>query len=124
MTRVRVRLYEVLCIVGLAVLAHPIAQVPRWAGSVSGGPGSIPGRFWHTGVPSFGRCSAEPLIILQSGSVKYCDVVRLRAVLFSQSSLSSAGQERASPRLLVFCRFARFTRFPCSRDHPEGLLAV
>ena len=44
------------------------AQVPRWAGSVSGGPGSIPGRFWRTGVPSFRRCSAEPL---HSGSVKY-----------------------------------------------------
>ena len=29
----------------------------------------------------------------------------------------------ASPRLLVFF-FARFARFPCSRDHPEGLLAV
>jgi len=57
----------------IAVLAHPTAQVPRWAGSVSGGPGSIPGRFWRTGVPSFRRCSAEPLY---SGSVKYRDVVR------------------------------------------------
>ena len=44
------------------------AQVPRWAGSVPGGPGSIPGRFWRTGVPSFRRCSTEPL---HSGSVKY-----------------------------------------------------
>ena len=41
--------------------------------------------------------------------------------LFSQSSLSSA--VLASPRLLVFT-FARFARFPRSRDHPEGLLAV
>ena len=57
----------------IAVLARPAAQVPRWAGNVSGGPGSIPGRFWRTGVPSFRRCSAEPL---HSGSVKYRDVVR------------------------------------------------
>ena len=52
----------------IAVLARPTAQVPRWAGNVSGGPGSIPGRFWRTGVPSFRRCSTEPL---HSGSVKY-----------------------------------------------------
>ena len=57
----------------IAVLARPTAQVPRWAGNVSGGPGSIPGRFWRTGVPSFRRCSAEPL---HFGSVKYRDVVR------------------------------------------------
>ena len=57
----------------IAVLARPTAQVPRWAGNISGGPGSIPGRFWRTGVPSFRRCSAEPL---HSGSVKYRDVVR------------------------------------------------
>ena len=57
----------------IAVLARPTAQVPRWAGNVSGGPGSIPGRFWRTGVPSFRRCSTEPL---HSGSVKYRDVVR------------------------------------------------
>ena len=52
--------------------------------------------------------------------------------LFSQSSLSSAGLERAKRprgklellrRLLVFF-FARFARFPCSRDHSEGLIAV
>ena len=55
-----------------AVLARPTAQVPRWAGNVSGGPGSIPGRFWRSGVPSFRRCSTEPL---HSGSVKYRDVV-------------------------------------------------
>ena len=57
----------------IAVLARPTAQVPRWAGNVSGGPGSIPGQFWRTGVPSFRRCSAQPL---HSGSVKYRDVVR------------------------------------------------
>ena len=57
----------------IAVLARPTAQVPRWAGSVSGGAGSIPERFWRTGVPSFRRCSAEPW---HSGSVKYRDVVR------------------------------------------------
>ena len=34
----------------------------------SGGPGSIPGLFWRTGVPSIRRYSAEPL---HSGSVKY-----------------------------------------------------
>ena len=56
----------------IAVLARPTAQVPRWAGNVSRGPGSIPGRFWRTGVPSFRRCSTEPL---HSGSVKYRDVV-------------------------------------------------
>ena len=76
MTRIRVLLYAVLCIVRLvtliAVLARPTAQVPRWAGNVSGGPGSIPGRFWRTGVPSFRRRSAEPL---HSGSVKCRDVV-------------------------------------------------
>ena len=52
--------------------------------------------------------------------------------LFSQSSLSSAGLERAKrprgklelPRRLLVFFFARFARFPCSRDHPEGLLAV
>ena len=37
-------------------------------GGASGGPGPIPGRFWRTGVPSFRRCSAEPV---HSGSVKY-----------------------------------------------------
>ena len=57
-----------------AVLARPTAQVLRWAGNVSGGPGSIPGRFWRSGVPSFRRCSTEPL---HSGSVKYRDVVWL-----------------------------------------------
>ena len=57
----------------IAVLARPTAQVPRWAGNVSGGPGSIPGRFWRTAVPSFRRYSTEPL---HSGSVKYRDVVR------------------------------------------------
>ena len=36
----------------IAVPVHPTAQVPRWAGSVSGGPRSIPGRFWRTGVTS------------------------------------------------------------------------
>ena len=56
-----------------AVLARPTAQLPRWAWNVSGEPGSIPGRFWCTGVPSFRRCSGEPL---HSGSVKYRDVVR------------------------------------------------
>ena len=50
----------------IAVLARPTAQVPRWAGNVSGGPGSFPGRFWRTGVPYFRRCSAKPL---HSGSV-------------------------------------------------------
>ena len=52
--------------------------------------------------------------------------------LFSQSSLSSAGLERAKrprgklelPLGFLFFFFARFARFPCSRDHPEGLLAV
>ena len=53
--------------------------------------------------------------------------------LFSQSSLSLAGLERAKwprgklevPLRLGFLFFlARFARFPCSRDHPEGLLAV
>ena len=57
----------------IEVLARSTAQVPRWAGNVSGGPGSIPGRYWRTGVPSFRRCSAEPL---HSSSVKYRDVVR------------------------------------------------
>ena len=57
----------------IAVLARPTAQVPRWPGNVSGDPGSIPGRFSRTCVPSFRRCSAEPL---HSGSVKYRDVVR------------------------------------------------
>ena len=38
--------------------------------------------------------------------------------LFSQSSLSSAGLESK-----MFFTFARFARFPRSRDHPEGLLA-
>ena len=75
--RVRVLLYAVTLHCGtrylIAVLARPTAQVPRWAGNVSGGPGSIPGRFWRTGVPSFRRCSTEPL---HSGSVKYRDVVR------------------------------------------------
>ena len=70
--RVRVLLYAVALHCGtrylIAVLARPTAQVPRWAGNVSGGPGSIPGRFWRTGVPSFRRCSTEPL---HSGSVKY-----------------------------------------------------
>ena len=47
--------------------------VPRWAGSASGGPGSIPGGFWRTGVPSFRCCSTEPL---HSGAVKYRDFVR------------------------------------------------
>ena len=31
------------------------------------GAGSIPGRFWRTGIPSFRRCSAEPL---HSGSFR------------------------------------------------------
>ena len=54
--------------------------------------------------------------------------------LFSQSSLSSAGLERANwPRGKLergfpsaFARFARFprSRFPRSCDHPKGLLAV
>ena len=53
--------------------------------------------------------------------------------LFSQSSLSSAGLERANwPRGKLesfpsaFARFARFprSRFLRSRDHPKGLLAV
>ena len=44
--------------------------------------------------------------------------------LFSQSSLSSAGLERAKWPFFLFYFFARFARFPCSRDHPEGLLAV
>ena len=57
----------------IAVLARPTAQVPHWAGNVSGGPGSIPGQFWRTGLPSFRRCSAEPL---HSNSVKYREVVR------------------------------------------------
>ena len=38
----------------------------------SGGPGSIPGPFWRTGVPSIRRDLTEPL---HSGSVKYRDVV-------------------------------------------------
>ena len=42
-------------------------------GDASGEAGSIPGRFWCTGVPSFRRYSAEPL---HCGSVKYRDVVR------------------------------------------------
>ena len=55
----------------IAVLAHPTAQVPRWRGAFpGGGAGSIPGRSGRTGVPSFRRCSAEPL---HSGSVKYRD---------------------------------------------------
>ena len=40
----------------IAVIARPTAQVPRWAGNVSRGPGSFPGRFWRTGVPSIRRC--------------------------------------------------------------------
>ena len=52
--------------------------------------------------------------------------------LFSQSSLSAAGLERAKrprgkldlPSASCFSFFARFARFPCSRDHPEGLIAV
>ena len=66
-------LWDSLAYSNIAVLARPTAQVPRWAGNVSGGPRSIPGRFWRTGVPSFRRCSAEPS---HSGSVKYLDVVR------------------------------------------------
>ena len=57
----------------IAVLARPTVPVPRWAGSVSGGVGSIRGRFWRSGVPSFRRYLAEPL---HCGSVKYRDVVR------------------------------------------------
>ena len=57
---------------------------------------------------------------------------RLRAVPLQsvESKLGRAGESEmakrdpASPRLLVFCRFAHLTRFPRSRDHPEGLLAV
>ena len=57
----------------IAVLARPTAQVPRWAGNVSGGAQvQLLGDFWRTGVPSFRRCSTEPL---HSGSVKYRDVV-------------------------------------------------
>ena len=64
--------------------------------------------------------------------------------LFSQSSLSSAGLERANklgrggkkrgspskspppfpPPPHFPSTFARFARFPSSRDHPDGLLAV
>ena len=52
--------------------------------------------------------------------------------LFNPSSLSSAGLERAKwqrgkPQIslaFLFFTFARFARFPRSRDHPEGLLAV
>ena len=63
----------------IAFLAHPTAQVPGWAGTLcgdgeeGGGVDSIPGRFWRSVVPSFSRCSAEPL---RSSSVKYRDVVR------------------------------------------------
>ena len=57
----------------IAILARPTTRVPRWAGNVFGGPGSIPRRFWRTAVPSFRRCSAEPL---HSGSLKYRDVVQ------------------------------------------------
>ena len=39
-------------------------------------------------------------------------------------SSSFPASSPTSARLLVFCRFARFARFPHSRDHPEGLLAV
>ena len=58
--------------------------------------------------------------------------VDLRAVPLQsvESKLGRTGESEmaeretgASPRLLFFF-FARFTRFPCSRDHPEGLLAV
>ena len=42
-------------------------------GRGGGGVDSIPGRFWRSVVPSFSRCSAEPL---RSSSVKYRDVVR------------------------------------------------
>jgi len=42
--------------------------------------------------------------------------------LFSELSLSLAVLEEAKWLLILF--FARFARFPCSRDHPEGLLVV
>ena len=45
--------------------------------------------------------------------------------LFSQSSLSSAGLERAKwPRGKLFFTFARFTRFPRSRDHASWRTAL
>ena len=52
--------------------------------------------------------------------------------LFSQSSLSWAGLQRAkwqrgklqSPLSFLFFTFARIARFPHFHDHPEGVLAV
>ena len=101
--RVRVLLYAVALHCGtrylIAVLARPTAQVPRWAGNVSGGPGSIPGRFWRTGVPSFRRCSTEPL---HSGSVKYRDVVRpLHWPLHYQVRVEGAWEKKNKKKLQV-----------------------
>ena len=45
---------------------------------------------------------------------------------WEKSAFQRNGREGnpASPWLLHFFLFACFARFPCSRDHPEGLLAV
>ena len=58
----------------IAVLAPDCSGAPL-GGERFRGPGSIPGRFWGTGVPSFRRCSAEPL---HSGSV---NISRCRSVI-------------------------------------------
>ena len=103
---------------------------------------------WDRSFPFISETSNFRLLFMTSGRsalfLLQLTIIDCEQSLFSQSSQGSAGLERAnflrgelerergpapvSPRLTLFFLFFFFfvciARFPRSRDHPEGLLAV
>ena len=66
LTRVRDLQCSVLRIVGPVTYSSPCTTTRSGAplgGGASGGPGSIPGRFWRTGVPSFRRLLGKAIAL-------------------------------------------------------------
>ena len=98
------------------------AHEPRWAGNVSGGPGSIPRRFWRTGVLHSGsvKCWCRSAITLTehctSGSVAGG---AWRKIFFHKfESLwrhTSLLNLRATLRGMLINRFCYMRSFDCMR---------
>ena len=103
---------------------------------------------WDRGFPFISETSNFRLLFMTSGTsalfLLQLTIIDCEQSLISQSSQGSAGLERAKlPRgelerererphpsfpsadlVFFFFFFVRIARFPRSRDHPEGLLAV
>ena len=77
-------------------------------------------------VPRVTNINFRPAISIHHQEKRFKGRLRAAPLQSVESKFSRTGESKMAklPLSFLFYSFARFAWFPCSRDHPEGLLAV